>query len=171
MTHQKVSNGQVIAGQAQAADLAGTDRGQERTAAEVAEEAAAVRGGHERVLFVDDEPAIARMQKKALERLGYTLETCTDPGDALALFRSRPDAFDLVITDMSMPQIPGDVLANEMIRIRPDIPVILCTGHSSRANGAALERMGIGTLVRKPVEKEEMARLVRRALDGESRIP
>ncbi len=124
-----------------------------------------VPAGSERVLFLDDEAAIVRMGAKMLERLGYTVTTATDSQTALELFRSHPEAFDLVITDMTMPHMTGEQLAAEMIRIRADIPIILCSGYSRRLSQVRLGARGIRALIRKPVVKAELARTVRRVLD------
>ena len=87
--------------------------------------------GHESILFVDDEISITKMVKRMFERLGYKVETATTPEDALKLFRLKPDHFDLVITDMTMPQMTGVKLSKKLMEIRPDIPIIVCTGHSA----------------------------------------
>ena len=88
--------------------------------------------GHERILLIDDESAIVNMQSRQLTKLGYSVTTRTSGIEALELFRNKPDAFDLVITDMTMPRMTGDKLAIELIKIRPDIPVILCSGYSRK---------------------------------------
>ncbi|MCJ7810362.1 MAG: PAS domain S-box protein, partial [Desulfobulbaceae bacterium] len=98
--------------------------------------------GHERILFVDDENSIVEFNKQRLERLGYTVETRTDSVKALALFLSNPDAFDLVITDMTMPSMTGDALARELLKIRPDLPIILCTGYSARMSEEKAMELG-----------------------------
>ncbi len=90
--------------------------------------------GNERILFVDDEDFQADIGKRMLERLGYRVTAKTNSVEALDLFRQTPDEFDLVITDMTMPDMTGDVLARKLISIRPDIPIIVCTGYSARIN-------------------------------------
>jgi len=89
-----------------------------------------IPGGKERVLFVDDEKSIADMTQKILKRLGYEVEISLNPIQALDLFQSKPDTFDLVKTDMTMPQMTGAKLSEKLIKIRSDIPIIICTGHS-----------------------------------------
>ncbi|VVS91595.1 ATP-binding protein [Desulfoluna spongiiphila] len=121
--------------------------------------------GGERVLVVDDEPAIARMIGKILGRLGYTAVIRTDSVEALELFRSGPEHFNLVMTDMTMPTMTGDLLAAEMLRMRPELPVILCTGYSNRVTDAALAEIGIKAFMTKPIVKKELARVVRTLLD------
>ena len=89
--------------------------------------------GDERILFIDDEPSLVKMGHQILERLWYKVEsTTTSPIEALKLFRSKPDRFDLVITDLTMPEMTGDKLLKEILNIRPDIPVTLCTGFSEK---------------------------------------
>ncbi|MBT7463345.1 MAG: PAS domain S-box protein, partial [Bacteroidetes bacterium] len=89
-----------------------------------------IQGGTEQILLVDDEEAILSMEKRMLERLGYQVTSRTSSLEALEAFRSNPDKFDMIITDMAMPNMPGDKLSVELIKIRPDIPVLLCTGFS-----------------------------------------
>ncbi len=88
--------------------------------------------GAECVLFVNDEDPIARMGSQILERLGYSVATRTSSIEALELFHARPEDFDLVITDMTMPNMTGERLAMELMEIRPDIPVIMCSGYSKK---------------------------------------
>jgi CheY-like chemotaxis protein len=121
--------------------------------------------GNERILLVDDESPIARMGKQIMERLGYQVTMRTSSVEALELFRAMPLNFDLVITDMTMPNMTGDTLAAELIRIRPDIPVILCTGYSSKLSEKTAASIGIRALVHKPVVKAELAKTIRKVLD------
>jgi len=90
----------------------------------------------------------------------------TDSIDALNQFRARPDDFDLVITDMTMPHMTGDKLAAEVKRIRPDTPVILCTGYSKKVSDMALSDLGVTAVVHKPVVKADLARAARSILDA-----
>ncbi len=122
--------------------------------------------GHENILLVDDEMAIVKMTGQMLEHLGYTVTSRTSSVEALALFRARPDDFDLVITDMTMPNMTGDVLAKEMMRIRPEIPVILCTGYSNKISDDTAAAAGIKSLIYKPIIKTDLARTIRSVLDG-----
>jgi CheY-like chemotaxis protein len=121
--------------------------------------------GNERILIVDDESPIARMGKQIMERLGYQVTMRTSSVEALELFRAMPLNFDLVITDMTMPNMTGDTLAAELIRIRPDIPVILCTGYSSKLSEKTAASIGIRAIVHKPVVKAELAKTIRKVLD------
>jgi CheY-like chemotaxis protein len=121
--------------------------------------------GTEHILFVDDEPFQTDIAKRMLTRLGYPLTTCTSSIEALDAFRQTPEVFDLVITDMTMPCMPGDVLAKELIVIRPDIPVIVCTGYSERINSDVAAEIGIRELVMKPVVIKDLAEIIRRVMD------
>jgi CheY-like chemotaxis protein len=122
--------------------------------------------GQERILFVDDEPALAMLGKEILKGLGYTVTAMTGSLEALELFRSDPEGFDLVITDTTMPHMPGDILAQEMMKIRPDIPVVITTGHSGRISEKIAEDLGLKGFIMKPFIVRDLAETVRRALDG-----
>ncbi|MBN2126082.1 MAG: PAS domain S-box protein [Deltaproteobacteria bacterium] len=121
--------------------------------------------GKERVLLVDDEVQIVRMLEEMLERLGYHVTSRTSSVEALEAFRARPDAFDLIVTDQTMPNMTGIRLAEEIMKIRPGIPVVLCTGFSETITKERAKVMGIREYAMKPVIKSEMARTLRRALD------
>jgi len=121
--------------------------------------------GTESILFVDDEAFQADIAKQMLSRLGYRLTTCTSSVEALELFRQSPEEYDLVITDMTMPHLTGDVLARKLITIRPDIPIVVCTGYSDRVNPEIAGEIGIRELVMKPVVMKDIAHTIRRVLD------
>jgi len=121
--------------------------------------------GEERILFVDDEDAMVSLNRQRLEKLGYKVVSKTDPSEALAFFRDNPHQIDLVITDMTMPRMTGDKLAREMLNIRSDIPIILCTGYSSRISGEKAQELGIWKYIEKPIEMGTLARSVREVLD------
>jgi len=121
--------------------------------------------GCEHILFVDDESAIVKMGSRLLSQLGYIVSTKTSSVDALALFRSKPSEFDLVITDMTMPNMNGDVLAIELMTVRPDIPVILCTGYSKKISEKSATEMGIKAFASKPISKADLAKTIRNVLD------
>ncbi len=123
-------------------------------------------GGTERILFVDDEPALTLMGKKILGRLGYGVQTTNSPAEALEIFRSKPNAFDLVITDLTMPELSGIQLARSLLEIRPGLPIVLCTGFSDTVNEAMLPAMGIRGLLLKPLTIHELAHSVRMAIDA-----
>ena len=123
------------------------------------------QGGSERIMLVDDEEPIAKLQKKILERLGYRVTSCITGFDALEAFNVSPSSYDLLITDMSMPNIPGDELARKIKSVRSDIPIIICTGFSERIHTDTFEKMGINGLLMKPVLKSDLATMVRNVLD------
>lgn len=123
-------------------------------------------GGHENILVIDDEPAITKLLKYHLEKSGYTITTTNNSGEAVELFRSNPDKYDLVITDMTMPQITGVKLAQTIKMIRPEIPVILCTGFSENINVHNAAQQNIDAFLMKPVEMAKMTKTVRKVLDG-----
>jgi CheY-like chemotaxis protein len=122
--------------------------------------------GKEKILFVDDEKMQTEMLKHLLGLLGYKVETVNHSPEALSFFQKDPGAFDLVITDMIMPEMTGDVLAGQMLRIRPDLPIILCTGYSENITEAQAKALGIKAFVLKPLVMAELARLIRQVLDG-----
>jgi CheY-like chemotaxis protein len=121
--------------------------------------------GTERILFIDDENAVVRVARQILERSGYRVTAFTDEAEALGLFRANPNDFDLVITDMAMPHMTGDKVAAEMKQVRPNIPVILCTGYSQRISGKSAAQMGVSALAHKPLAKAELVKTVRNVLD------
>ncbi|HEY3277446.1 MAG TPA: PAS domain S-box protein [Syntrophorhabdaceae bacterium] len=124
-----------------------------------------ISGGRERILFIDDEEVLAKLGKATLEKLGYKVTAMTDGVKALKIFSKDPSRFDLVFTDQTMPEIPGINLAVKLLRIRPDLPIILCTGHSDAVSPEIAKEAGIREYLMKPVIKREMARAVRRVLD------
>ena len=137
------------------------ERGQE-----LAEEhSSPIQGGNERIVFIDDENTLAEMGREMLERLGYEVIAATSSARALEIFRAQPDRFDLVITDMTMPGMTGKELATELLRIRPDIPIILCTGFSEFISEEEARLMGIREFAIKPLSLRGIAKLIRRALE------
>jgi len=121
--------------------------------------------GNERILFVDDEEAIVDIGKQMLGRLGYEVVVERNPVKALEIFKENPGKFDLVITDMTMPKMTGVMLSEELINIRSDSLIILCTGHSDQINEEKAKEMGIRALVMKPIVIGELAKTVRKILD------
>jgi PAS domain S-box-containing protein len=121
--------------------------------------------GSERVLLVDDERLLTDIGKQMLERFGYRVTTRTSSVEALELFKVQPDQFDLVITDMTMPNMSGLELAAEIIGLRPEMPIILCTGFSEKITSAGAEAVGIRAFLLKPVALPDLLRAVRRILD------
>jgi CheY-like chemotaxis protein len=100
-----------------------------------------------------------------LENLGYKITARTSSIEALELFRNNPDAFDLIITDMTMPNMTGKDLAKELMTIRLDIPIIICTGFSEKINERSAEEMGINAFVMKPIVMSQIASTIREVLD------
>jgi two-component system cell cycle sensor histidine kinase/response regulator CckA len=125
---------------------------------------AALPTGTEHILFVDDEKALTKLGREMLKSLGYTVTTKTSGIEALDAFRAAPSAFDLVITDMTMPGLTGSELARELMAIRPDLPIILCTGFSELINGSKAKEAGIREFVMKPYIMSDLAKTIRRAL-------
>ena len=121
--------------------------------------------GSERILFVDDEAPIAKMGSQILERLGYLVTTRSSSIEAMELFRANPNDFDLVVTDMTMPNLTGDKLAIELMKIRSDIPVILCTGYSKQISDKTASTIGIKAFAYKPMVRSDLAKTVRKVLD------
>jgi len=126
----------------------------------VAPDLSVAPSGQGRILFVDDEPAVTRMGEKLLGRLGYSVETETSSPEALRRFRTAPDDFDLVVTDQTMPEMTGEVLAQELRRIRPDIPVIVCTGFSKTFTRERARELGIDGYVMKPSLATDLGQVV-----------
>ncbi len=122
--------------------------------------------GSERILLVDDEKSLAELGHQMLSELGYRVEIRTAPLEALAAFRASPEKYDLVITDLAMPQMSGLKLARRLAEIRPDVPIILCTGFSDQADEANARAIGVRAFLFKPLLMREMAEAVRHALDS-----
>jgi CheY-like chemotaxis protein len=120
--------------------------------------------GSERILLIDDEKQIVQIGHRLLTRLGYTVQTCLDPKEALALFSRNPHAFDLVITDLAMPKIQGTTLIGQLRRVRADIPIILCTGNVNQVSDQQRQALGIREILAKPILRDDLARAVRRAM-------
>jgi PAS domain S-box-containing protein len=128
-----------------------------------------LRGGSESILLVDDEADLVYAGRKMLERLGYQVVTASDGLEAFQRFLAEPHRFDLVITDQTMPDMTGEMLAREMLNVRSDLPIILCSGHGPFADRELCHKrakeIGIRELISKPFEREEMTRVIRRVLD------
>jgi len=132
---------------------------------ESAEKGKILHTGCERILVVDDEYTIVNLEKLILERLGYHVTSLTSSLEALSAFKSDPEAFDLVLSDMTMPNMTGDQLAAELMSIKPDIPIIICTGFSDKINKDKAEAFGIKGFLMKPVLRSELSQIVRKILD------
>jgi signal transduction histidine kinase/ActR/RegA family two-component response regulator len=121
--------------------------------------------GSERILLVDDEEQIISMERQMLENLGYRVTARTDSVEALKVFSEQPEEYDLVITDMTMPHMSGDELAQKLLDVKPDIPVILCTGFNEDITEEKALEMGIQKFLMKPVIKNDLASTIRSVLD------
>ena len=121
--------------------------------------------GNERVLFVDDEEILVTVGVEMLKDLGYAADGTTRAAHALEIFQADPKRFDLVITDMTMPDMTGDQLAARILSHRDDIPIIICTGYSKRMSAERARALGIRAFLMKPVSVPELARTIRRVLD------
>jgi PAS domain S-box-containing protein len=136
-------------------------------AAEVeVEEEEGLPTGTEKILFIDDEPALVKVGERLLESLGYGVVGETNPATALKVFAGNPNRFDLVITDKSMPELTGLELAEKLFTLRKDIPIIMCTGFHTHTEKVKSQANGIKGVLNKPVVRAEMARMVRKILDG-----
>jgi CheY-like chemotaxis protein len=121
--------------------------------------------GKETILFVDDEETIVRLGKELLAPLGYTVEVYTSSPEALNAFRQNPQRYDLVITDQTMPGLTGEALSRELLRIRPELPIILCTGFSHIMTAEKAKALGIQAYLLKPLAIRDLAPIVRHVLD------
>jgi CheY-like chemotaxis protein len=122
--------------------------------------------GHESVLFVDDEPGITKMAARMLTSLGYHAVVAENPNDALSLFQSSPRQFDVIITDQVMPGMTGAEMASHMLALRPELPVILCTGYSEGFTAEDAKAAGIKEFLMKPLIMRTLAESLRRVLNG-----
>jgi PAS domain S-box-containing protein len=122
--------------------------------------------GNERILFVDDERMIAYLEQTLLEELGYDVRAFTSSTEALDAFQEDPDAFDLVVTDLSMPQLTGTAFAREILTLRPNVPIILCSGFYDADTTERVHKLGIREFIKKPISTEELAKTIRRLLDS-----
>ena len=123
--------------------------------------------GSEHILFVDDEKLLAQATKKLLEPLGYKVTAVESSPEALALFQKDPEKFDLVITDLTMPHMTGYELAQKLIMLRPDIPVILCTGYSDAKIENKAHELNIKEVLSKPVNRQLLAETIRKVLNAQ----
>ena len=122
--------------------------------------------GNESILFVDDEPALARLGEIILSRLGYSVVSAAGPLKALEIFEAEPDRFDLLVTDYAMPDMSGVVLAKRIKEIRPSIPVILCTGFKEQVADEKIRTEVVSRVMIKPVDRLNLSRTVREVLDS-----
>ena len=128
-------------------------------------EAKRMSGGKERIMVVDDEEMLAAMTQRMLQRLGYQVESHTRSREALKAFTADPHRYHLIITDKTMPELTGENMAREMVSLRPDIPIILCTGYNDLPADNLADR-GIRVVLKKPLEMKELVGTIREILDG-----
>ena len=121
--------------------------------------------GSERVLFVDDEALIARFATSALSNLGYEVTAFEDSLEALENFKENSDAYDIVIVDQMMPNLTGDELAREILKVNSEVPIILCTGFSETMTREKALECGFSDYLQKPIDLKALAASLRRALD------
>lgn len=121
--------------------------------------------GKEHILVIDDEETICVMISMMLDRLGYRATTCINPVDALEKLKEHPDQFDLVITDMTMPEMTGIDLTKKILEFKPDIPILLCTGFSELMDPEKVKNEGVTDVVMKPISKKNLAVIIRKTLD------
>jgi PAS domain S-box-containing protein len=138
----------------------------ERKAASQSPMAAPPQEGDERILLVDDEQMLLEIGGEMLQRQGYRVKAMDSSREALRLFQSAPDDFDLVITDQTMPLLSGTELAKTLLKIRPDLPIILCTGYSRKVSEETAAAMGIKGFCPKPLDRDTFLKTVRHVLDG-----
>jgi PAS domain S-box-containing protein len=137
-----------------------------RKAISETEELKALPTGNETILCVDDEQSLIELGKNMLKKLGYRVEARTLPVEAIELFKTAPDTFDLVISDMTMPTMTGVSLAKKLMQIRPEIPVIICTGYSEQIDESRAKELGIRGFLMKPFTIRELSKTVRKVLDA-----
>ncbi len=122
------------------------------------------RSRGERVLFVDDEESLVFLMTKMLQRLGYEVTGCTSPEEALELFRSAPRNFDVVVSDLSMPQMSGVDLARELLQIRPGMPILIASGYFGPADNEKAHSLGLPDLLLKPDTIEKLGQALHRVI-------
>ena len=124
-----------------------------------------MKKSQKKILFVEDEETIVRLGQEVLTSLGYSVEVETQSPQALSMFKQDPHRFDLVITDQTMPSMTGEMLSRELLRIRPDLPIILCTGFSHIMSAEKAKALGIQAYLMKPLAIRDLAPIVRHVLD------
>ncbi len=122
--------------------------------------------GKEKILVVDDEEHIVKLLKHLLENLGYTVTTASGAEEALVLFKSSPESFDLILTDMTMPNLTGAELSKRVLEISPETPIIMCTGYSDIIDRDKALEIGIKEFILKPFTCSELSKIIRKVLDS-----
>ncbi|OPY83380.1 MAG: Wide host range VirA protein [Syntrophorhabdus sp. PtaU1.Bin153] len=142
----------------------------ERQTRTAADETLPLKGGKECILFVDDEDLLVELNHERLTRLGYEVVATTSSIEALELFGREPRKFHLVITDYTMPHMTGVAFAKELLKVRKDIPIILCTGHNDSISADKAKKLGIREFLLKPISQQDTAAAIRRVLDGKPAV-
>ncbi len=122
--------------------------------------------GTERIMVVDDEGVVARVVRNMLSKMGYKVTLFTSSIEAVKSFRYNPHAYDLVFTDMTMPEMTGAELAREVLSLRPGLPIILATGYSEIIDQGKAEHIGIKKFMLKPIKRQDLSKVVREVLDN-----
>ena len=125
-----------------------------------------IKRGHERILYVDDEPALKKLGEIFLSSIGYQVTSFSSPTEALKTFKESPESFDILIADQTMPELPGSSLAQQIKVLRPDFPVIICTGYSDTMDENKARELGFNALLMKPFEKDVLSNKLREIFDG-----
>ena len=139
-----------------------------RVAPQKVEELTVLPEGQERILLVDDETAIVKMTRRVLTQLGYVVTIAMSGTEAFETFKSQPEEFDLIVSDVTMPGMGGDQLAKKIFEIRPDIPVILSTGYSQRLSEQEAFDIGVKAFIYKPIGRVELAKTIRKVLEEDT---
>lgn len=121
--------------------------------------------GTGRILYVDDEEMLAKWGEQLLTHVGYAVVATTNPHEAMDLFRKEPDQFDLIVTDQTMPAMSGEAFAKELLKIRQDIPIILCSGFSHNMTAEKAAQLGLSAFLMKPVNAADLAHIVKKVID------
>jgi CheY-like chemotaxis protein len=127
-------------------------------------EPASLPHGSGRLLLVDDEPAIVRLLARMLDQLGYSVTACDNSPEAWRIFRQRPQDFDLLITDLTMPRMTGVELARRILEVRPELPVLICTGFGQAVSAEQARQLGVAGYLLKPISRSDLAHEVQRQL-------
>ena len=120
--------------------------------------------GTESIMLVDDERVILEPLQIILEKQGYHITTFIDGYSALKAFKKDPEQFDLVVTDLTMPKMTGDILSTEILKIRKNIPIILCTGHNDKISGEKISKLGVKKLLQKPITEQNLSAAIQELL-------
>lgn len=139
---------------------------EDRRNPERSREEAAMPAGTETILYIDDEPDLCEITAEMLERLGYQVVGKTSSVEAHDLFIADPRRFHAVITDLNMPHLSGEMLARKILALRPDMPIMMCTGYCEQTSRDDAVRLGIRELLMKPYSMDQLAHAVRRTIDG-----